>query len=138
MPEKRPKMLTKSSELSCLQICLITDIPTPTYTPCNNYNLSFSFVGNLTVQSLLGFGQDVNGVMTSNQDRVIENEQPIECDCWLNPSLVAMAVYVLNTCPVHCRYVRHGRGEHNVKAVEEFFITSKQVNNGALIECEGS
>ena len=80
------------------------------------------------MQSLLGLGQNVNGDITRNQDHVIEN------GCWLNPSLVAMAAYVLNTCPVHCRYVRRGRGEHKVKAVEEFFITSKQVNNGALIE----
>ena len=80
------------------------------------------------MQSLLSLGQNVNGDITRNQDRVIEN------GCWLNPSLVAMAAYVLNTCPVHCRYVRRGRGEHKVKAVEEFFITSKQVNNGTLIE----
>ena len=86
------------------------------------------------MQSMLGLGQNVNGDMTSNQDRVIENEKAIECNCWLNPSVVAMAAYVLNTCPVHCRYVRRGRGEHKVKAVEEFFITSKQVNNVALIE----
>ena len=86
------------------------------------------------MQSMLGLGQNVNGDMTSNQDRVIENEKAIERNCWLNPSLFAMAAYVLNTCPVHCRYVRRGRGEHKVKAVEEFFITSKQVNNVALIE----
>ena len=86
------------------------------------------------MQSLLGLGQNVNGKITSNQDHVIENEKTIEDNCWLNPSLVAMAAYVLHTCPVHCRYVRRGRGEHKVKAVEEFFITSKQVNNGALIE----
>lgn len=76
----------------------------------------------------------MNGDITSNQDYVIENEKLIDCNCWLNPSLVAMAAYVLNTCPVHCRYVRRGRGEHKVKAVEEFFITSKQVNHGGLIE----
>ena len=86
------------------------------------------------MQSLLGLGQDVNGVTTGNHDHVIEKEQPIESDCWLNPNLVAMAAHVLNTCPIHCRYVRRGRGEHKVKAVEEFFITSKQVNNGAFIE----
>ena len=77
------------------------------------------------MQSLLGLGLDVN--MTNNQDHVIDNGQPIEFDCWLNPNLVAMAAYVLNTCPIHCRYVRRGRGEHKVKTVEEFFITSKQV-----------
>ena len=86
------------------------------------------------MQSLLGLEQNMNGDITSNQDYVIENEKLIDCNCWLNPSLVAMAAYVLNTCPVHCRYVRRGRGEHKVKAVEEFFITSKQVNHGALIE----
>ena len=86
------------------------------------------------MQSLLGLRQNVNGKITSNQDHVIENEKTIEGNRWLNSSLVAMAAYVLNTCPVHCRYVRRGRGEHTVKAVEEFFITSKQVNNGALIE----
>ena len=90
------------------------------------------------MQSLLGLGQDVNGVMTSNRDHVIDNEQPIKCDCWLHPSLVALATYVLNTCPVHCRYARRGRGEHKVKAVEEFFITPKQVNRGALIKSKGS
>ena len=85
------------------------------------------------MQSLLGLGQNVNGKITSNQDHMIEKEKTIEDNCWLNPSLVAMAAYVLHTCPVHCRYVRRGRGEHKVKAVEEFFITSKQVNNSALI-----
>ena len=79
------------------------------------------------MQSLLDLGQDSNGATISNQDHVIENEQPTECYCWLNPSLVAMAAYVLNTCPIHCRYARRGRGEHKEKAVDEFFITSKQV-----------
>lgn len=79
------------------------------------------------MQSLLGLGQDVNGVTTANQDHVIKNEQPIECDYWLSPSLVAMAAYVLNTCPIHSRYIRRGRREHKVKAVDEFFITSKEV-----------
>lgn len=79
------------------------------------------------MQSLLCSEKDLNDVMTSNQDHVIENEQPIECNCWLNPSVVAMAAYVLNTCPIHCRYVRRGRGEHKVKAAKEFFITSKKV-----------
>lgn len=85
--------------------------------------------GNLYVQSLLCLGQDVNGVTTANQDHVIKNEQPIECDYWLSPSLVAMAAYVLNTCPIHSRYIRRGRGEHKVKAVDEFFITSKQMKS---------
>lgn len=86
------------------------------------------------MQSLLGLGQDVNGVTTANQDHVIKNEQPIECDYWLSPSLVAMAAYVLNTCPIHSRYIRRGRGEHKVKAVDEFFITSKQVMISALFK----
>lgn len=34
-----------------------------------------------------------------------------------------MAAYVLNTCPIHSRYVRRGRGKHVVKAENEFLDT---------------
>ena len=79
------------------------------------------------MQSLLSLGEDMDGDVNSNRDHVIENGQPIESNCWLNHNVVAMATYILNTCPIHCRYVRRGRGQHNAKTAKEFFVTSKQV-----------
>ena len=68
------------------------------------------------MQSLLALG-----------DHVIDNNQPIKSSCWLNPSLVAMATYILHTCPIHCRYVRRGRGQHKVKGANEFFVAPNKI-----------
>ena len=79
------------------------------------------------MKSLLCLGENLSQNVTSNEDHVIENDQPIGSNCWLSPRVVAMAAYVLNTCPIHCRYVRRGRGKHSVKAENEFLVTRKQV-----------
>lgn len=79
--------------------------------------------GMLTVQSLLSLGEDANNVTKVNGDHVVANGQPIESSCWLSPFLVAMGTYILQTCPIHSRYLRRGLGLHNVKPATEFFVT---------------
>ena len=75
---------------------------------------------------MLSMGEDIRDV---NQ---INIATPNENACWLGPSMVAMATYILHTCPIHGRYVRRGRGEHIVRPKEEFFLSPKQVLEIAL------
>ncbi|KAL9950322.1 hypothetical protein ACROYT_G042806 [Oculina patagonica] len=85
--------------------------------------------GNLSVQSSLCLGENLNSNVTSNRDHVMEYDRQMESICWLNPRMVATAAYVLNTCPIHCRYVRRGRGKHIMKTENEFFVTRKQMES---------
>ena len=66
-------------------------------------------------------GEDIRDV---NQ---INIAAPNKNACWLDPSMVAMATYILHACPIHGRYVRRGRGERIVRPKEEFFLSPKQV-----------
>lgn len=38
------------------------------------------------------------------------------------------ALYVLNRCPIHSRYVRRGTGERRLCEVEQFVINSVEVS----------
>ena len=72
-------------------------------------------------------GEDITDI------NVINMAKPIENVFWLNPSMVAMATYILHTCSIHSRYVRRSRGEHIARPKEEFFLSSKQlleINHG--------
>ena len=100
-------------------------------TKCNSFQPFFS--GMLSVQSSLSLGADTNDVMKVNGDHVVANGQPIESGCWLSPLLVSMAIYILQTCPIHSRYVRRGRGLHEVKAAKEFFVTPSDT---LVMECQ--
>lgn len=81
------------------------------------------------MKSLLAMGKDaIEGYM-------IKTDPPIESDCWLHPSLVTMATYILHTCPIHSRYVRRGLGEHRVKPAKEFFVSRKQVKEKLIVSC---
>lgn len=75
---------------------------------------------------MLSMGEDIRDV---NQ---INIAAPNENACWLDPSMVAMATYILHACPIHGRYVRRGRGEHSVRPKEEFLLSQKQVLEIAL------
>lgn len=85
------------------------------------------------MQSSLSLGADTNDVVKVNGDHVVANGQPIEGDCWLSPLLVSMAIYTLQTCPIHSRYVRRGRGLHEVKVAKEFFVTPSDT---LVMECQ--
>lgn len=89
--------------------------------------------GMLSVQSSLSLGAATNDVVKVNGDHVVANGQPIEGGCWLSPLLVSMAIYILQTCPIHSRYARRGRGLHKVKAAKEFFVTPSDT---LVMECQ--
>ena len=41
---------------------------------------------------------------------------------------LAAALYVLNNCPIHSRYVRRGTGKRQVFQVEQFVLNTIEVN----------
>ena len=48
-------------------------------------------------------------------------------DCTWPGEVVAAAMYTLNCCPVHSRYLRRGLGEHKPLEQGDFLITPDEV-----------
>ena len=45
----------------------------------------------------------------------------------LDGNTVAMALFILQKCPVHSRYLRQGVGEHKIPLADEVLVTPSQV-----------
>ena len=60
----------------------------------------------------------------------VDANYPTEtADCNWPGEVIAAAMYTLNSCPVHSRYIRKGLGEHKPLEKVEFMMTSNEVRN---------
>ncbi|KAL9968714.1 hypothetical protein ACROYT_G020833 [Oculina patagonica] len=48
-------------------------------------------------------------------------------ECTWPGDVIAGALYTLNCCPIHSRYIRRGLGQHKPLAQKEFLMTSKEL-----------
>lgn len=53
-------------------------------------------------------------------------------ECTWPGEVIAGALYTLNCCPIHSRYIRRGLGQHKPLEQNEFLMTSKEVRRRSM------
>ena len=92
---------------------------------CDNSKLIqiylYVFLGGLWVESEAELMADIDAASTKFSK------------CTWPGEVLAGALYTLNCCPIHSRYLRKGLGQHKPLQQSEFMMTPKEVRRSRLV-----
>lgn len=66
--------------------------------------------------------------MDSGAERIISNDVGKTFHCSWPGEVIAAALYILNCCPVHSRYLRKGSGLHQPLQQSEYLMSPEEVS----------